>query len=35
MFMVQMDHGSVVPNAYGPNTSIGKMSIPLKSSQTR
>ena len=35
MFMVQMDHGWVVPKAHGPKTSIGNMIKPLKSSQTR
>ena len=35
MFMVQMAHCSVVPKTHGPKTSIGNISIPLKSSQMR
>jgi hypothetical protein len=35
MFIVQMDHDSVVPKAHGLKTSMGNMSIPLKSSQMR
>ena len=35
MFIFQMNHSCVVPKTHGLNTTIARMSRPLKSSQIR